>query len=73
MRRRSRSTGRESLAFNLFFFSLVNLLSGLTVKCFTDIQNVPRIVSFGSNKDIFNLKLCRYVTSAASMPFLMEM
>ena len=73
MWRRSRFTGRESLAFNLFFFSLVNLLSGLTVKCFTDIQNVPRIVSFGNNKDIFNLKLCRYVTSAASMAFSMKM
>ena len=52
--------------FEFFVLSLVNQLSGLTVKWFTDIQNVPGIVSFGSNKDICSLNLGRSSTSAAS-------
>ena len=37
----------EILAVSFVLLSLVNHLSGLTLKRFTDIQNVPRIVSFG--------------------------
>ena len=48
---RSSSTFREILAVNFVLLSLVNQLSGLTVKWFTDNQNVPRIISSGSSKE----------------------
>lgn len=44
------STFREILAVKFVLLSLVNQLSGLTVKWFTDNQNVPRILSSGSSK-----------------------
>ena len=47
---RSSSTFREILAVK-FLLSLLNQLSGMTVKWFTDNQNVPRITSSGSSKD----------------------
>ena len=47
---RSSSTFREILAVKFVLLSLVNQLSGLTVKWFTDNQNVPRIISSGSSK-----------------------
>ena len=39
------------LAVKFVLLSLVNQLSGLTVKWFTVNQNVPRIISYGSRKD----------------------
>ena len=41
------STFKESLAVKFVLLSLVNQLSGLTVKWFTDNQSVPRIISSG--------------------------
>ena len=46
----TRSTFREILAVKFVLLSLVNQLAGLTVKWFTDNQNVPRILSSGSSK-----------------------
>ena len=46
----SSSTLREILAVKFVLLSLVNQLSGMTVKWFTDNQNVPRIISSGSSK-----------------------
>ena len=48
---RTSSNFREILAHNFVLLSLVNQLSGLTVKWITDNQNVPRIISFGSSKE----------------------
>ena len=48
---RSSSTFREILAVKFVLLSLVNQLSGLTVKWFTDNQNVARIISSGSSKE----------------------
>ena len=45
------STFREILAVKFVLLSLVKQLSGLTVKWFTDNQNVPRIISSGSRKE----------------------
>ena len=45
------STFREILAVKFVLLSLVKQLSGLTVKWFTDNQNVPRIISSGSSKE----------------------
>ena len=42
---------REILAVKFVLLSFVNQLSGLTVKWFTDNQNVPRIISSGSSKE----------------------
>ena len=47
---RTSSTLREILAVKFVLLSLLDQLSGLTVKWFTDNQNVPRIVSSGSSK-----------------------
>ena len=44
------STLREILAVKFVLLSLLDKLSGLTVKWFTDNQNVPRIISSGSSK-----------------------
>ena len=44
---RTSSTLREILAVKFVLLSLLDQLSGLTVKWFTDNQNVPRIVSSG--------------------------
>lgn len=44
------STFREILAVKFVLLSLVNQLSGLTVKWFTDNQNVLSILSSGSSK-----------------------
>ena len=44
------STLRELLAVKYVLLSLVDILSGLTVKWFTDNQNVPRIIECGSSK-----------------------
>ena len=44
-------TFREILAVKFVLLSLVKQLSGLTVKWFTDNQNVPRIISSGSSKE----------------------
>lgn len=63
----SSSTFREILAVKFVLLSLVNQLSGTTVKRFTDNQNVPRIISSGSSKGhlqskglfIFNI-CCNY-------------
>lgn len=41
---------REILAVKFVLLSLLDQLSGLTVKWFTDNQNVPRIISSGSSK-----------------------
>ena len=49
---RTSSTFREILAVKFVLLSLVNQLSGLTVKWFTDNQNVPRIISSGSSKEL---------------------
>ena len=46
----SSSTFREILAVKFVLLSLVNQLSGMTVKWFADNQNVPRIISSGSSK-----------------------
>ena len=46
----SSSTFRKILAVKFDLLSLVNQLSGKTVKWFTDNQNVPRIISSGSSK-----------------------
>ena len=46
----SSSTLREILAVKFVLLSLVNQLSGMTVKWFTDNQNVPRIISSRSSK-----------------------
>ena len=46
------STFREILAVKFVLLSLVNQLSGLTVNWFTDNQNVPRIISSGSSKEL---------------------
>ena len=48
---RSSSTFREIMAVKFVLLSLVHHLSGLTVKWFTDNQNVPGIISSGSSKD----------------------
>ena len=45
------STFREILAVKFVLLSLVFQLSSMTVKWFTDNQNVPRIFSSGSSKD----------------------
>ena len=45
------STFKEILAVKFVLLSLVNQLSGLTVKWFTVNQNVPRIISFGSSEE----------------------
>ena len=66
----SSSTFREILAVKFDLLSLVNQLSGKTVKWFTDNQNVPRIISSGSSKGhlqsealaIFNI-CCNYGVS----------
>ena len=58
------STFREILAIKFVLLSLVNQLSGSTVKRFTDIQNVPRIISSGSSKE-----LCPYLIFAVVMAF----
>ena len=63
----SSSTFREILAVKFVLLSLVSQLSGMTVKWFTDNQNVPRIISSGSSKghlqsealSIFNI-CCNY-------------
>ena len=47
---RTSSTLREILAVKFVLLSLLDPLSGLTVKWFTYNQNVPRIVSSGSSK-----------------------
>ena len=44
------STMREILAVKFVLLSLLHQLSGLSVKWFTDNQNVPRIMSCGSRK-----------------------
>ena len=46
---RTSSTLREIFAVKFVLLSLLDQLSGLTVKWFTDNQNVPRIVSSGSS------------------------
>ena len=46
----SSSTFREILEVKFVLLSLVNQPSGMTVKWFTDNQNVPRIISPGSSK-----------------------
>ena len=48
---RTSSTFREILAVKFVLLSLVNQLSGLTVKWFTDNQNVPRIISSRSSEE----------------------
>ena len=63
----SSSTFRKILAVKFVLLFLVNQLSGMTVKWFTDNQNVPRIISSGSSKghlqseasSIFNI-YCNY-------------
>ena len=55
---RSSSTFREILAVKFVLLSLVNQLSGLTVKWFTDNENVPRIMKVV--KVICSPKLCLY-------------
>ena len=47
----SSSTKREILAVKYVLLSLVDRLSGLTLKWFSDNQNVPRIIQCGSAKD----------------------
>ena len=47
---RTSSTLQEILAVKFVLLSLLDQLLGLTVKRFTDNQNVPRIVSSGSSK-----------------------
>ena len=47
---RTSSTLREISAVKFVLLSLLDQLSGLTVKWCTDNQNVPRIVSSGSSK-----------------------
>ena len=57
------STLREMLAVKYVLLSLIDKLSGCSIKWFTDNQNVPKIISCGSGKDhlqqealsIFNL------------------
>ena len=49
---RTSSTFREILAVKFVLLSLVNQLPVLTVKWFTDNQNVPRIISSGSSKEL---------------------
>ena len=49
---RTSSTFREILAIKFVLLSLVNQLSGLTVKWFTDNQDAPRIISSGSSKEL---------------------
>ena len=63
---RTSSTLREILAVKFVLLSLLDQLSGLTVKWFTDNQNVPRIVSSGSSK---GLKHCPSLTFVAVVVF----
>ena len=46
----SSSTLKELLAVKFVLLSLLNQLAGLTVKWFTDNQNIPNIISCGSSK-----------------------
>ena len=52
------STFREILAVKFVLLFLVNQLLGLTVKWFTDNQNVPRIISSGSSKEYLQSEAC---------------
>ena len=63
---RTSSTFREILAVKFFLLSLVNQLSGLTVKWFTDNQNITRL---GVVKSICSPKLALYLVSAVIMVF----
>ena len=45
------STMREILAVKYVLLSLIERLSGLTIKWFSDNQNVPRIIEHGSSKE----------------------
>lgn len=45
------STLREILAVKYVLLSLIDKLSGCSIKWFTDNQNVPRIISNGSSKE----------------------
>jgi hypothetical protein len=46
----SSSTLKELLAVKFVLLSLLNQLAGLTVKWFTDNQNILKIISYGSGK-----------------------
>ena len=65
----SSSTFGEILAVKFTLLSLVNQLSGMTVKWFTDNQNVPRIIALDVVKVICSPKLCQFLTSAVIMAF----
>ena len=44
------STLKELLAVKFVLLSLLSQLAGLTVKWFTDNQNIPKLISCGSSK-----------------------
>ena len=64
---RTSSTFREILAVKIVLLSLVNQLSGLTVKWFTD--NHLRLFRLEVVKNICSPKLCLYLISAVVMAF----
>ena len=70
---RSSSTFRAILAVKFVLLSLVNQLSGLTVKWFTDNQNVPRIISSGSSKGHLQSEACPIFSICCSHGISIEM
>ena len=69
----SSSTFREILAVKFVLLSLVNQLSGTTVKRFTDNQNVPRIISSGSSKGHLQSKALFIFNICCNYGILIEM
>ena len=64
---------REILAVKFVLLSLVNQLSGTTVKRFTDNQNVPRIISSGSSKGHLQSKALFIFNICCNYGILIEM
>ena len=70
---RTSSTFREILAIKFVLLSLVKQLSGLTVKWFTDNQDVPRIISSGSSKELLQSEALSIFNMCCSHGISIEM
>ena len=70
---RTSSTFREILAIKFVLLSLVNQLSGLTVKWFTDNQDVPRIILSGSSKELLQSEALSIFNMCCSHGISIEM
>ena len=67
---RTSSTFRVILAVKIVLLSLVNQLSGLTVKWLTGNRNVPQIISSGSSKEHLQSEALSIFNICCSLHFL---